>query len=61
MNINETKVSADRDVVPFFNGCPRCGERVVDNLRWDNDGETVTCATCGMRYNPDARWRTRSR
>ena len=31
--------------------CPSCGERDVDRLVWDD--ETVTCATCGVVYNPN--------
>jgi len=40
--------------VPFRNSCPECGERRADFLVWQNDGETVECATCGYKYNPNA-------
>jgi len=33
-------------------GCPRCGERDVDHLVWNDDGATVTCRTCGIEYVP---------
>jgi ribosomal protein S27E len=32
--------------------CPECGENRVDYLVWDEDGEYVTCATCGTVYVP---------
>jgi len=33
--------------------CPSCGERDVDRLIWDD--EVVTCATCGVVYDPNER------
>lgn len=32
--------------------CPTCGERDMDSLVWNDDGETVTCASCGETYDP---------
>lgn len=33
-------------------GCPSCGEREMDSLVWDEDGETITCSSCGVGYEP---------
>ncbi len=41
-----------KDLVEQALGCPRCGERRVDWLVWDDDGEQVTCQTCGQVYDP---------
>jgi len=41
--------------VPKVAGCPRCGERCLDKLVWQDDGETVRCATCGKLYAPPTR------
>ncbi len=32
--------------------CPDCGEDRIDYLVWDDDGEFVTCASCGCVYVP---------
>jgi len=40
------------DEVAEADGCPRCGERSVDSLVWQDDGETVHCTNCGTRYTP---------
>ena len=40
------------ELVAEANACPRCGERNQDNLVWQDDGETVRCATCGREYKP---------
>ena len=40
--------------VPKAAGCPQCGERCLDKLVWQDDGETVRCSTCGTRYTPPA-------
>ena len=39
----------DNLVAPLF-GCPKCGERDVDNLSIDDYGQVV-CETCGHIYN----------
>jgi len=41
--------------VPKVAGCPRCGERCLDKLVWQDDGETVRCTTCGKQYMPPAK------
>ncbi len=41
-----------QELVEEVFGCPRCGERRVDWLVWDDDGEQVTCSTCGQVYDP---------
>jgi uncharacterized Zn finger protein len=45
----------DRLVQPA-DACPKCGERDMDNLVWDDD-ENVRCATCGTVYDPMQRHR----
>jgi transcription elongation factor Elf1 len=45
-------VTIPDDLVAEHDACPACGERHVDWLAWDDDGETVTCQTCGARYDP---------
>lgn len=32
--------------------CPGCGQRDADRLIWQDDFETVRCATCGTVYRP---------
>lgn len=44
-----------RDLVTSHNACPSCGERDMDCLVWEDDGENVRCATCGTIYNPSDR------
>lgn len=39
------------DEVPRGCGCPNCGEQRIDWLAINEDGETVTCNTCGRRYS----------
>lgn len=43
------------ETVPEAWGCPQCGERGMDNLNWDENGEMVTCAACGETYTSAAR------
>ena len=42
------------DRVSETNSCPSCGEREMDRLIWEDDGESVRCATCGTIYDPSA-------
>lgn len=47
----------ERNLVLPADACPSCGERDVDRLVWHD--ETVTCATCGVVYEPKkekSRW-----
>lgn len=30
--------------------CPRCGEDDIDQLLWDDDGESIDCQRCGTRF-----------
>ncbi|MBE3069264.1 MAG: hypothetical protein IMZ66_03405 [Planctomycetes bacterium] len=41
--------------VPKVAGCPQCGERCLDKLVWQDDGETVRCTTCGKQYTPPSK------
>lgn len=42
----------DGTVAPC-DACPNCGENAEDWLIWQPD-DTLYCATCGVRYAPDA-------
>jgi transcription elongation factor Elf1 len=33
-------------------GCPKCGNREMDNLPWNEEFDTVTCGKCGHTYDP---------
>jgi len=35
--------------------CPNCGERDMDLLVWDADGERVECQRCHTVYRPGER------
>jgi formylmethanofuran dehydrogenase subunit E len=39
------------DEVSERDACPKCGERNVDNLVWQDDGK-VKCTNCGTLYEP---------
>jgi len=39
------------ELVAEADACPKCGERSVDNLVWQDDG-AVKCTTCGTTYEP---------
>ena len=41
------------NLVARGSACPNCFEDRVDWLVWNDDGETVTCASCDMVYNPE--------
>ena len=40
----------DSNLVPPNFACPGCGERDVDQLICDEDGESVACQKCGTSY-----------
>ncbi len=46
---------AAEETVPEAWSCPQCGECRMDNLNWDENGELLTCASCGEVYTIDAR------
>jgi hypothetical protein len=52
--VNDFEVTplAEMELVDPRGACPGCGERIIDNLVWQDDGETVRCATCGRKYKP---------
>ncbi len=50
MAAEDSNTEKPDDEVPPGSGCPNCGERRIDWLAIDEDGETVTCNTCGARY-----------
>jgi len=39
------------ELVAEADACPKCRERNVDNLVWQDD-KTVKCSTCGKQYTP---------
>jgi hypothetical protein len=43
------------DEVAEADACPKCAERNVDSLVWQDDGETVHCTTGGTRYTPSTK------
>ena len=43
---------SDEALVAEGAACPNCGEDRMDYLTWDEDGESVTCYTCGFQYVP---------
>ena len=43
---------SDEALVGEGSECPNCGEDRMDYLTWDEDGEIVTCYTCGTEYVP---------
>jgi len=46
------RVTIPDGLVSEKDACPSCGERDEDLLEWDEDGETVRCASCGVVYRP---------
>ena len=34
--------------------CPKCGNREMDELPWNEEFDTVTCGKCGHAYDPSA-------
>jgi len=42
------------DLVAEADACPKCGERNVDNLVWQDNGK-VKCSTCGKQYTPPSK------
>lgn len=35
--------------------CPACEETDIDQLEWQDDDETVCCATCGFTWQPNGK------
>lgn len=42
-------METEHETVPEGYGCD-CGEMRIDWLIWSDDGEVITCATCGNSY-----------
>ena len=42
------------ELVAEADACPKCRERNVDKLAWQDNGK-VKCTTCGMRYRPPSK------
>lgn len=41
----------DNELVERQFACPKCGNRIMDDLVWIDD-ETVKCTHCQTEYNP---------
>ncbi len=51
--VDQFEVIDDSNLVDESSACPKCGNRDVDGLVWDEeDGEYVTCMICSMVYGP---------
>ena len=46
----ENHSESDANLVPPNFACPKCGQRDMDQLICDEDGEHVACQTCGTSY-----------
>ena len=44
----------ETELVDAAFACPKCGERDMDQLPWNEDDDTVTCGRCGHTYDPSA-------
>ena len=42
------------ELVAQADACPKCRERCVDNLVWQDHGK-VKCTTCGKQYTPPSK------
>ena len=47
---DHTPTSKNAELVPPCFACPKCGQREMDELICDDDGESVACQTCGTNY-----------
>ena len=47
---DHTPTSENPELVPPCFACPKCGQREMDELICDDDGESVACQTCGTNY-----------
>ena len=47
---DHTPTSKNPELVPACFACPKCGQREMDNLICDDDGESVACQSCGTNY-----------
>ena len=43
-----------KNEVATKDACPKCSERNIDNLVWQDDGQ-VECTTCGTQYTPPSK------
>jgi hypothetical protein len=50
--VDKYEIVGHMDLLPEDDGCPRCMNRAVDLLVWDESGETVTCSVCKTVYIP---------
>jgi len=51
--IDRFEIIGSTELVACSFGCPRCENRAMDLLSWDQDGTEVTCDLCGFRYTPE--------
>ena len=50
--VDEYEIIGHSDLVADCMACPRCRNRAMDLLEWDEPCEQVTCALCGTVYEP---------
>jgi len=47
---DHTTPNENPELVPTCFACPKCGQREMDNLICDDEGESIACQTCGTNY-----------
>ena len=47
---DHTPTNENAELVPPCFACPKCGQRDMDHLICDDDGESVACQSCGTNY-----------
>lgn len=47
---DHTPTNENAELVPPCFACPKCGQREMDHLICDDDGESVACQSCGTSY-----------
>jgi transcription elongation factor Elf1 len=47
---DQTPTNENAELVPPCFACPKCGQREMDELICDDDGESVACQSCGTIY-----------
>ncbi len=44
--------SDEDELLDVADACPKCGERRVDQLVWNHEGDFAVCGSCGFEYRP---------
>ena len=50
----EEYVEIGAELVKIEDNCPRCGERRMDWLVWQEDEIHLRCGTCGVVFQPES-------